>query len=164
MHLFSRKPKRTTAISLDIGTEFVKVLVFEVIEEHAVVIGSSKERQRLSDMQGGTVTDIDGVIVTASKAISRACKEAAVEPEQAIIGIAGELVKGNTTVTTITRKHPQQKISAHDGNDVLHSFYLYFGTYHERQLNCNWRGSRGNKFPKNIFSVTIGGYNDDRII
>lgn len=116
---FRRKITSPTAISLDIGTEFVKVLVFEVVEEHAVVIGNARERQRLSDMHGGTVTDIAGVITTAARAVDRACQEAGRDPEEAVIGIAGELVKGTTTVTSITRKDPKQPVSAGELKDLI---------------------------------------------
>lgn len=114
-----RKAGPPAAISLDIGTEFVKVLVFEVIEEHAVVSGAAKERQRLSDMHGGTVTDIGGVIATAARALDRACSEAKLDPDSAIIGIAGELVKGTTTVTTLKRKDAQQPISQAELRDLI---------------------------------------------
>lgn len=117
--LFRRQSGPPAAVSLDIGTEFVKVLVFEVIEEHAVVIGTAKERQRLADMHGGTVTDIGGVIATAARAVDRAIREAGVEPEQAIIGIAGELVKGTTTTTSLTRKNPQQPITQGELRDLI---------------------------------------------
>lgn len=116
---FLKKPRRTVALSLDIGTEFVKALVFEVVEEHGVVLGSARERQRLSDIHGGAVTDIGGVIATAAKAVDRAFSEAKIEADQAIIGIAGELVKGNTTSTTLTRKHPNHPISQGELRDII---------------------------------------------
>lgn len=119
MQLFRRRPQKPVALSLDIGTEFVKALVFEIVEEHGVVLGSGRERQRLSDMQGGTVTDISGVVSTAAKAIDRAFTEAGVEAEQVIVGIAGELVKGNTTTTTITRKQQHTKISHNELREII---------------------------------------------
>jgi cell division protein FtsA len=119
MQLFRRKPATPRALSLDIGTEFVKALVFEAVEEHGIVLGSGRERQRLSDMQGGTVTDIGGVINTAAKAVERAYTEAGCEPEQVIVGIAGELVKGNTTTTVITRKQPHTTISQNELRDII---------------------------------------------
>ncbi|MBU1933988.1 hypothetical protein KKE87_01985, partial [Patescibacteria group bacterium] len=50
------------AISLDIGTEFVKSLIFKVEDNKAIVMGVGRQHQKLTDMQGGTVTDIHGVI------------------------------------------------------------------------------------------------------
>ena len=119
MQLFRKKPERRVALSLDIGTEFVKALVFEVVEEHGIVLGSGRERQRLSDIQGGSVTDIGGVIDTAARAVERAYAEAGIEAEDTIVGIAGELVKGNTTSTVINRKQPKQKISQGELREII---------------------------------------------
>ncbi len=119
MRLFRKHPHTTVALSLDIGTEFVKALVFEVVEEHGIVIGSGRERQRLSDIHGGAVTDISGVIATAAKAVDRAFEQAGREASQVIVGIAGELVKGTTTTTTITRKSPSHKITAGELREII---------------------------------------------
>lgn len=118
-NLFRRQPTWPTAISLDIGTEFVKALVFEVVESQGRVLGQARERQRLSDMQGGAVTDIGGVIATAAKALQKAGEQAGIYPEQAIVGIAGELVKGSTTNTTYTRKNPSAPISQAELREII---------------------------------------------
>ena len=119
MKLFSRQPSRPLALSLDIGTEFVKALVFTVEDGHGTVIGQARSRQRLSDMQGGGVTDIAGVIATAQKAIQEAAEQAKAMPEKVIVGIAGELVKGNTTNTVTIRKNPNQPITPAELRDII---------------------------------------------
>ena len=119
MRLFHRPPSKPSAISLDIGTEFVKVLIFEVEDDKARIIGQARERQRLSDMHGGGVTDIAGVIHTASKAIKAASDQAGILPGQAVVGIAGELVKGNTTVSTHNRKSPNTPITASELREII---------------------------------------------
>lgn len=119
MRLFSRKPQHARAVSLDIGTEFVKILIFEVNEYHGHILGAAKERQRLSDMQGGGVTDIAGVIHTATKALEKAATQAGFLPDQAVVGIAGELVKGTTTSSTHTRKHPNQNITPTELKEII---------------------------------------------
>lgn len=113
------KQKKYYAISLDIGTEFVKVLVFRVEGEKAYVVGSGKQRQRLSDMQGGKVTDISGVIANCEKAIDKAIEEAQVAPRQCIIGIAGELVKGTTTTVHYRREDSNKKVDLKELKEVV---------------------------------------------
>lgn len=111
MALFSfGKSKKNYALSLDIGTEYVKVLIFRIEDEKAYVVGSGMQKQRLSDMQGGKVTDISGVIKNCEKAINQAIEEAEIAPSQCIIGIAGELVKGTTTTIHYHREDPNLKI------------------------------------------------------
>ena len=117
------KPKNKDsgyAISLDIGTEFVKALIFKVEDDgKGYVIGSGRQRQRLSDMQGGTVTDIHGVIRNCETAIERAGEMAGLIPQQAIIGIAGELVKGTTTDIRYIRPNPRAKIDLPELKDIV---------------------------------------------
>lgn len=99
------------AISLDIGTEFVKTLIFKVEGDKAKVLGVGKQRQRLADIQGGVVTDIYGVIRNCEAALDQAASQAKIMPEQVIIGIAGELVKGTTTNIKYIRPDQNSKIS-----------------------------------------------------
>lgn len=119
MGLFGRKNKKNYAVSLDIGTEFVKVLVFRVEDDKAYVVGVGRERQKLSDMQGGRVTDISGVIKNCEKALEQATTEAGVTPRQCIIGIAGELVKGTTTTVHYRREDPKEKITLKELREII---------------------------------------------
>ncbi len=96
-------------IALDIGTEFVKALIFETRDSKGIVKGVGRARQRLADMQAGSVTDIHGVIGNCEKALEQAAKQASFLPKQVIVGIAGELVKGATT--TVAYKRPDPRIS-----------------------------------------------------
>ena len=109
------------AISLDIGTEFVKSLIFKIEGdgEHGVVLGVGRERQKLGDMQSGAVTDIAGVVATCEKSLEQAAEMAGVRPEQAIIGIAGELVKGTTTTVRYERLKPKTKIDVPELKNII---------------------------------------------
>jgi len=105
-------PKKANhALALDIGTEFAKALIFRIEGEKGYVVGVGKKRQGLSEMQGGAVTDIQGVIKNCQEALSRAQEQAKIAATQTIIGIAGELVKGSTTVVRYTRDDPKAKIT-----------------------------------------------------
>ncbi len=84
-------------VGLDIGTEYVKALIAKVNGEELEVIGVGRAHQRLSDMQSGAVSDISGVVANCEKALTQAESMAGVSARQAVIGIAGELVKGLTT-------------------------------------------------------------------
>lgn len=113
------KRKERHAIALDIGTEYVKVLVFRIQDDVAYVIGVGKEKQQLSDMSGGRVTDIYGVIRNCEKALNQASEMAKIDPKQCIIGIAGELVKGATTAVNYRRNDPKEKISVKELKDII---------------------------------------------
>lgn len=116
----SGKPNYSdAAISLDIGTEFVKTLIFKVENDKARVLGVGKQRQKLSDMQSGTVMDIHGVIKNCEAALEMAAQQAKILPEQVIIGIAGELVKGTTTTIKYTRPKPRSQITLGELKDII---------------------------------------------
>jgi cell division protein FtsA len=107
------RPAGAPAIAaLDIGTEFAKALVLTVERdaEHrlvGVVRGSGRQRQGLAHMQSGTVSDIDAVVANCRIAMEEARSEAGRRPVAAVIGIAGELVKGATSMMTLRRDDPR---------------------------------------------------------
>jgi cell division protein FtsA len=96
---------------IDIGTEFVKALVVKREEGRGIVIGVGKVRQSLSDMQAGAVADIQGVIDNCDRALTEAEDMCGAIPGQAVIGIAGEQVRGFSTTMTVPRSQPQARIT-----------------------------------------------------
>lgn len=105
-----KAPDGNVVLALDIGSEFVKALIYRIEEGHGFVIGYSKVRQKMGDMAAGTVANIAGVTEAAGVAIEQAARSAGVQPEQAVMGIAGELVRGATTTITYTREKPELRI------------------------------------------------------
>ncbi len=100
-----------SCIALDIGTEFVKVLVFEIeAPGRAIVRGVGRHRQGLAHMQSGTVTDISGVVENCRVALGVATEMAGFSPSRCVIGMAGELVKGFTTSHSQERRRPETPI------------------------------------------------------
>src|SRR5436190_655447 len=98
--------------ALDVGTEFAKALVFEIDDHgHGTVKGVGRQRQGLSHMQSGTVADIAAVVDNCSVALQEAEEMAGFRPSQVVIGIAGELVKGFTTIHVQERKKPTLPIA-----------------------------------------------------
>jgi cell division protein FtsA len=101
--------------ALDIGTEFAKALVLSVERDEegrltGVVRGSGRQRQGLAHMQSGTVSDIDAVVANSRTAMDEARAEAGRTPVAAVIGIAGELVKGATSSLTTRRDDPRRPL------------------------------------------------------
>lgn len=96
---------------IDIGTEFVKALVVKREEGKGIVIGVGKVRQSLSDMQAGAVADIQGVIDNCDRALTEAEDMCGAIPGQAVMGIAGEQVRGFSTTMTMPRPQPQSRIT-----------------------------------------------------
>jgi cell division protein FtsA len=97
-------------IALDIGTEYVKALIGRVEDGQVTIVGMGRAHQGLSDMQAGAVADIGAVVENCDAALNEAEKQAGVSARGAIIGIAGELVKGTTTTVRVARKTPNKAL------------------------------------------------------
>lgn len=100
----SDNPKEQFIVALDIGTEYVKALIGKVTEDGMEITGVGRAHQGLSDMQAGAVTDITAVTENCDRALAQAEDQAGVSVRSAVIGIAGELVKGTTTTVKVSRK------------------------------------------------------------
>jgi cell division protein FtsA len=107
---------------LDIGTEVAKALVFAIEEDQksGLVLGVGKVRQKKGNMQSGAVSDIAGVIKTCQEAIEIALGQAKMKKiKRAIIGIAGELVKGTTTTVHYGRQRPESRINLAELKEII---------------------------------------------
>ena len=96
---------------LDIGTEFVKALVVKREGEKGIVLGASRVRQPIPAMKAGAVADIQAVIDTCDQALTESEDMCETVPGQAVIGIAGEQVRGFSTTMTMPRAQPQTRIT-----------------------------------------------------
>ena len=107
---------------MDIGTEFVKALIGQVAEDGVSVdiVGVGRTHQELSDMQAGAIADISRVVANCDEALNEAEQQAGISARQAIIGIAGELVKGTTTTVRVARKDSSKTIDFEEMERMIH--------------------------------------------
>lgn len=121
------KLKGNCLVALDIGSEFVKVLVFELDKKNkkAIIAGYVVEAQELTNMDNGAVADIKGVVGTVRMAVNKALKMAKkklkrkINPKQVVLGIAGEFVKGITTTVKYERSYPEKKIDVSEFKNII---------------------------------------------
>lgn len=106
-----RGPAGEYMVALDIGTEFIKALIGRVTGEEVEIIGVGRAHQELADMQAGAIADIAAVVANCDKALAAAEQQAGVSARTAMIGIAGELVKGTTSTVRFSRKNSSKEIS-----------------------------------------------------
>jgi cell division protein FtsA len=98
--------QRQLFTALDIGTAYAKAIIVEVYGDYAEVLGVGRHAQSYSHMSDGFVTDIAGVIANCNEALLQAEQAAGgIVAPSAVIGIAGELVKGSST--TVSRQRPK---------------------------------------------------------
>ncbi len=108
-------------VALDVGTEFIKALIARIVDnDKAEIIGVGRSHQSLSDMQAGAISDIASVVDNCEKALNQAEAEAGISARPAIIGIAGELVKGTTTTVRFKRKVSEKPMDITEIERIIH--------------------------------------------
>jgi cell division protein FtsA len=106
-------------VALDIGTEYVKALIAKITDKGLEIVGVGRCHQQLTDMQAGAISDIAGVVANCDEALNQAEQQANVSARSAIIGIAGELVKGTTTTIRCTRKNATKPLDAEEFDQII---------------------------------------------
>lgn len=106
-------------VALDIGTEYVKALIGRVDGDNVEIVGVGRAHQQLSDMQAGAIADIASVVANCDEALNQAEQQAGVSVRTAVIGIAGELVKGTTTTVRVTRKQPDKALDLAEVEKII---------------------------------------------
>ena len=101
---------RELLASIDIGTEYVKALIAEIKGDKIEVIGVGRKQQNLGDMHSGAIADIAGVVQNCEAALTDAEDQAGVQAKRAVIGMAGELVKGVTNTIRYRRPRPDKPL------------------------------------------------------
>ncbi len=97
-------------VGLDIGTEFVKALIAKTKGDELEIVGVGRTRQGVSDMHSGAIADIAGVVRNCEDALAQAEEMAGLQAKRAVIGIAGELVKGVTNTIRYRRPQPNRPL------------------------------------------------------
>lgn len=106
-------------VALDIGTENVKALIGRVDGDKLEIVGAGRAHQELTDMQAGAIADIAGVVGNCDAALAQAEQQAGISVRTAVIGIAGELVKGTTTTVRCTRKNASKPLDLDEIEKII---------------------------------------------
>ena len=159
-----KKGEENVMLALDIGTEFVKALVFRPDHEmrKVIIMGVGFIRQRVGSMSSGAVSDIEGVIRACEKAIAVAEEAAGVSAvKNAIIGIAGELVKGATTTVHYERARPEVRIDVPELKNIIQKVQWKAFDRIRQQLawETGYREIEARLINASIVGVKIDGYN-----
>lgn len=110
----------STILGLDIGTEYVKAVMAKPGRKgNLEILGIGKAKQKEGNMHAGAIANISAVVATCEEALLQVEEKAGERADQAVVGIAGELVKGNTTTVHYARKNPNKPITESEMNDII---------------------------------------------
>jgi cell division protein FtsA len=107
----SQKNPDDYLLALDIGTEYVKALIAKKGKGALKIVGVGKAHEAPTNMYSGAIADIEGVVATCEEALSKAEEMAGVRAGEVVIGIAGELIKGNTASIKYRRADASRPIT-----------------------------------------------------
>ncbi len=147
-------------VGLDVGTEFVKALIARIDGTKLEIVGVGRAHQQLSDMQAGAIADIGAVVQNCNQALATAEEQAGVSVRTAILGIAGELVKGTTSTIRCTRKEPDIEIDVAEMEQIIQLVQERASTEAKKNLILELGGKHLDVRLVNsaLVSITIDGY------
>lgn len=106
-------------LALDIGTEFVKALIAKKGKGTMKIVGVGKAHEAPTNMHAGAISDIAGVAKTCEEALVKAEEMAGVRARDVVVGIAGELIKGNTTSVKFRRADASKPINDEEMHKII---------------------------------------------
>ena len=110
----------STILGLDIGTEFVKAVLAKPLKHGNIeILGVAKVRQKDGNMFSGAIADIPAVVATCEEALVKVEDQSGERAELTVVGIAGELIKGNTTTVHYARKDPKKPITEQEMQNII---------------------------------------------
>lgn len=125
---------RNYIVAVDIGTEFVKAMIAKVEGDDLEVVGVGRARQDVSDMHSGAIADISGVVRNCEEALAEAEDQAGLQAKRAVIGIAGELVKGTTNTIRYRRPQPDRPLDEAEMEFIIDKVQERAQTKAQRQI------------------------------
>lgn len=106
-------------LALDIGTEYVKALIAKKSRGTLKIVGVGKAHEAPTNMFAGAIADIEGVAKTCEEALVKAEDMAGVRAKEVIVGIAGELIKGNTASIKYRRANADKPITDEEMSEII---------------------------------------------
>lgn len=150
-----------TILGLDIGTEYVKAVLARPDKKgNLKILGVGKAKQRDGSMYNGAVADIPAVVSTCEEALVQVEDQAGLRAELTVVGIAGELIKGNTTSVHYQRQNPERPISEPEMMEIIKKVQQKSGEVARKTVALETGNDKVEVRLINsaIVSITIDGY------
>ncbi|MFW5702439.1 MAG: cell division FtsA domain-containing protein [Candidatus Dojkabacteria bacterium] len=113
-------------VAIDVGTRYIKAVLFKATSQSEItIVGYARRAQKYGAMRDAMIVNLQQVIEAVDSCVGRAIEVAEKSqgeialPSKAVIGIAGELVKGVSILAGYEREDADQKISEVELDEVL---------------------------------------------
>ncbi|MBR2725121.1 pilus assembly protein PilM [Candidatus Saccharibacteria bacterium] len=151
----------STILALDIGTEFVKAILAKPTKKGDLeILGIGKARQVEGNMHAGAVADIPAVVNVCEEALVQVEDQAGERADLTVVGIAGELIKGDTTIVNYNRKNPDKPITESEMQEIIKKVQQKAGELAKKAvaLETGNENVEVRLINSAIVSLTIDGY------
>ena len=151
----------STILGLDIGTEFVKAVLARPTKKGDLeILGVGKAKQVEGNMNAGAVADIPAVVNVCEEALVQVEEQAGERANLTVVGIAGELIKGNTTTVNYSRKNPNKPITEAEMEEIIRNVQQKSGEVARKSvaLETDNKNVEVRLINSAIVSLTIDGY------
>ena len=151
----------STILGLDIGTEFVKAVLAKPSKKGDLeILGVGKSKQSEGNMHSGAIADIPAVVATCEDALTKVEEQAGERAELTVVGVAGELIKGNTTTVHYNRKNPNKPITDNEIQEIIKKVQQKSGEVAKKTVSLETGNDNVEVRLINsaIVSLTIDGY------
>lgn len=159
--LVPNRSRNDVILALDIGTEFVKTVIAEQDKNGDLnIIGIGKAHQASSNMYAGAIADIPAVVEVCERSLNQAEKMAGVTCKTAVVGIAGELIKGNTSTVRYRRKNGNKPLTEQEMSLIIKRVQERAGEQARKEIadETNNPNVEVRLINSAIVSITIDGY------
>jgi len=156
----SQKNPDDYLLALDIGTEYVKALIAKKGKGALKIVGVGKAHEAPTNMYSGAIADIEGVAQTCEEALGRAEEMAGVRAGEVVIGIAGELIKGNTASIKYRRADASRPITDQEMEKIIKQVQQKAGEKARREvaMETNNKDVEVRLINSALVSLRIDGY------
>ena len=147
-------------LALDIGTEYVKALIAKKGKNTLKIVGVGKAHEAPINMYSGAIADIEGVAQTCEEALAKAEEMAGVRASEVVIGIAGELIKGNTASIKYRRADASKPITDAEMENIIKQVQQRAGERARREvaIETNNKDVEVRLINSALVSLRIDGY------
>ena len=147
-------------LALDIGTEYVKALIAKKGKNTIKIVGVGKAHELPTNMYAGAIADIEGVAQTCEEAVAKAEDMAGVRANEVVVGIAGELIKGNTASIKYRRADAGKPITDAEMEKIIHQVQEKAGERARKEvaLETNNKDVEVRLINSALVSLRIDGY------
>ncbi|MDD5605975.1 MAG: cell division FtsA domain-containing protein [Patescibacteria group bacterium] len=116
----TKQTKPEHLLVLDIGTSFVKAVLYYIDNNQVRVVSSAVRQHEPNSMKGAMVANLHDVILACKETVEAVWEDSGEACRQTIFGVNGQLIEGVTTTVHYDRAHPEQPLEHAELKNIIY--------------------------------------------